>query len=97
MIAEQAGGASDGHRRIMDIEPQDIHQRAPLFIGSKYRWRLTVLKNSSLKENPESTFFVSRLAEIVHLSVLGDVFGHGVRVCECSVGCVWVYLTTLQK
>lgn len=37
MIAEQAGGAaSDGHRRIMDIEPQHIHQRAPLFIGSKH-------------------------------------------------------------
>jgi fructose-1,6-bisphosphatase I len=35
-IAEQAGGsASDGHRRIMDIEPTELHQRTPLFIGSK--------------------------------------------------------------
>jgi len=36
MIAEQAGGlATDGTRRILDIEPQELHQRVPLFIGSK--------------------------------------------------------------
>lgn len=35
-IIEQAGGiASDGKRRIMEIEPTELHQRAPLFIGSK--------------------------------------------------------------
>jgi fructose-1,6-bisphosphatase I len=35
-IVEQAGGkASDGVRRIMDIQPSSLHQRAPLFIGSK--------------------------------------------------------------
>jgi fructose-1,6-bisphosphatase I len=35
-IAEQAGGvASDGFRRIMDIEPDELHQRAPFFCGSK--------------------------------------------------------------
>lgn len=35
-IAEQAGGAaSDGVNRIMDIEPTDLHQRVPLFIGDK--------------------------------------------------------------
>jgi len=34
-IAEQAGGAaSDGRQRIMDLEPQALHQRTPLFIGS---------------------------------------------------------------
>lgn len=34
-IVEQAGGAaSDGHRRIMDIEPTGLHQRTPLIIGS---------------------------------------------------------------
>lgn len=35
MIAEQAGGrASDGVQRIMDIEPQSLHERTPLYIGS---------------------------------------------------------------
>jgi len=35
-LVEQAGGfASDGKNRILGIEPKDIHQRTPLFIGSK--------------------------------------------------------------
>jgi len=34
-IVEQAGGAaSDGHRRILDIIPEDLHDRVPLFIGN---------------------------------------------------------------
>jgi fructose-1,6-bisphosphatase I len=34
-IAEQAGGkASNGFKRIMDIEPEELHQRVPFFIGS---------------------------------------------------------------
>ncbi len=34
-IVEQAGGrASDGHQRILDIEPTTLHQRTPLFIGN---------------------------------------------------------------
>ena len=34
-IAEQAGGAaSSGERRIMDMAPESLHQRSPLFIGS---------------------------------------------------------------
>ena len=36
MIAEHAGGkATDGQRRIMEIEPESLHQRTPLFIGTK--------------------------------------------------------------
>lgn len=36
LIIEQAGGkASDGHSRILDIVPDKLHQRTPLFIGSK--------------------------------------------------------------
>lgn len=36
MIIEEAGGmATDGVRRILDIEPQELHQRVPLFVGSK--------------------------------------------------------------
>ncbi len=34
-IVEQAGGkASDGQKRILDIMPEKLHQRVPLFIGS---------------------------------------------------------------
>lgn len=34
-IIEQAGGkASDGVRRILDIQPESLHQRTPLLIGS---------------------------------------------------------------
>ncbi|MDP3441898.1 MAG: fructose-bisphosphatase class I, partial [Ignavibacteria bacterium] len=34
-LAEQAGGkASNGFKRILDIQPSDIHERSPLFIGS---------------------------------------------------------------
>ncbi|XP_060673867.1 fructose-1,6-bisphosphatase, chloroplastic-like [Ziziphus jujuba] len=34
-LVEQAGGkAIDGHRRILGIEPHEIHQRTPIFIGS---------------------------------------------------------------
>jgi fructose-1,6-bisphosphatase I len=36
LIAEQAGGrATDGKQRILDIEPKTLHQRSPLYIGSK--------------------------------------------------------------
>jgi fructose-1,6-bisphosphatase I len=35
-LAEQAGGyASDGHGSILDICPHKLHQRTPVFIGSK--------------------------------------------------------------
>ncbi|KAH7404410.1 hypothetical protein KP509_15G024400 [Ceratopteris richardii] len=34
-IAEQSGGkGSDGKRRILDIQPIELHQRLPLFLGS---------------------------------------------------------------
>jgi len=35
-IVEVAGGkATDGKQRILDIQPTEVHQRTPLFIGSK--------------------------------------------------------------
>ena len=35
-VAEQAGGvATDGFNRIVEIKPEELHQRTPLFIGSK--------------------------------------------------------------
>jgi fructose-1,6-bisphosphatase I len=34
-IMEMAGGkATDGKQRILDIQPVQLHQRTPLFIGS---------------------------------------------------------------
>ena len=34
-VVEQAGGkATDGEKRILDIEPTQIHEKTPLFIGS---------------------------------------------------------------
>jgi fructose-1,6-bisphosphatase I len=40
-ITENAGGAaSDGQRRIMEINPEALHQRTPLFIGSKEEIKL---------------------------------------------------------
>jgi fructose-1,6-bisphosphatase I len=37
MIAEQAGGkASDGEERILKLQPEELHQRCPLIIGSPY-------------------------------------------------------------
>lgn len=35
-IAEQAGGlATTGRKRVMEIEPERLHQRIPFFVGSK--------------------------------------------------------------
>jgi fructose-1,6-bisphosphatase I len=35
-IAEQAGGlATTGRKRILDIQPQQLHERVPFYIGSK--------------------------------------------------------------
>jgi fructose-1,6-bisphosphatase I len=35
-LAEQANGkASDGYRRIMEIEPSELHERVPFFCGSR--------------------------------------------------------------
>jgi fructose-1,6-bisphosphatase I len=37
MLIEQAGGlATNGKDRILDLQPQNIHERSPLFLGSKY-------------------------------------------------------------
>jgi fructose-1,6-bisphosphatase I len=35
-LVEQAGGAaSTGTERVLDVKPTELHQRVPLFIGSK--------------------------------------------------------------
>jgi len=48
-IAEQAGGmASSGNGRILDIQPETIHQRTPLMVGSR-REMETLLLNGYTK------------------------------------------------
>jgi fructose-1,6-bisphosphatase I len=35
-LIEQAGGyASDGYNSILDIEPTELHQRTPFFVGNR--------------------------------------------------------------
>jgi fructose-1,6-bisphosphatase I len=35
-ITEQAGGtSSDGHQNLLDIQPTELHQRTPMFIGNR--------------------------------------------------------------
>ncbi len=48
-IAEQSGAkATDGFQRIMEIQPNSLHQRTPLLIGSKEM----VVEAQSLMHNP---------------------------------------------
>jgi fructose-1,6-bisphosphatase I len=36
LIVEQAGGAaSTGYERILDIQPEGLHQRVPVILGSR--------------------------------------------------------------
>ncbi len=59
-LAEQAGGkASDGFRRILDIPINDIHQRCPLFIGSK----LMVEKAEALMREHSADFLEQYMKE----------------------------------
>jgi fructose-1,6-bisphosphatase I len=49
-LTEQAGGmATDGHRRILDIQPDSLHQRTPLAIGG--RNEMTLLVSALQSEN----------------------------------------------
>jgi len=53
-IIEQAGGkASDGFRRILDIQPSSLHQRTPLFIGSAEM--VTMAEEFMSRHSPVST------------------------------------------
>jgi len=50
-LAEQAGGkASDGYMRIMDIKPTELHQRVPIFCGSK---NMVEVAENFMKNYPE--------------------------------------------
>ncbi len=50
-ICEQAGGrATDGYTRILDIVPEKLHQRIPLFIGSEEDVRIAEEFEQGLRE-----------------------------------------------
>ena len=50
-LAEQAGGlATDGHRRILDIQPGELHQRTPFFVGSK---NMVEKVHQFIRDNPD--------------------------------------------
>ena len=56
-IVEQAGGAAtDGRQRIMDVKPMELHQRTPLYIGSKrdVDTAMAMLANSSGTSAPSA-------------------------------------------
>ncbi|RTL56735.1 MAG: class 1 fructose-bisphosphatase [Sphingobacteriales bacterium] len=53
-IVEMAGGrATNGQQRVLDVQPHQLHQRSPLFIGS--RQMMDELENY-LKETNEANF-----------------------------------------
>ena len=35
LVEEAGGAATDGRRRIVDIEPRQLHERVAVFMGSK--------------------------------------------------------------
>jgi fructose-1,6-bisphosphatase I len=52
-IAEQSGGvATDGHQRILEIEPTEFHQSTPFYIGSKkmVEYALSFARSETLVE-----------------------------------------------
>lgn len=52
-IVEQAGGKSTtGRKRILDIQPTDIHQRVPVILGSKIEVSLIELYHSEFDSQP---------------------------------------------
>ena len=57
-IIEAAGGrASNGKQRIMEIQPTDIHQRTPIFIGSEEDVKM--VEHFMVKEEVNSEVYIS--------------------------------------
>lgn len=55
-LVEQAGGAaSNGHKRILDLQPEEIHGRAPVFIGCKDDVKLAEEFIAKLEDNAPIT------------------------------------------
>ncbi|SUO96243.1 class 1 fructose-bisphosphatase [Suttonella ornithocola] len=53
-LAEQAGGiATNGQQRILNIQPQTLHQRSPFFVGSK---NMVEKVMNFIQDNPERIY-----------------------------------------
>ncbi len=51
LLAEQAGGvASDGKNRILDLIPEELHQRSPFFVGTR---SMVEDAEQFIRDNPE--------------------------------------------
>jgi fructose-1,6-bisphosphatase I len=71
-IVEQAGGvASDGFRRILDINPTELHQRSSIFIGSEKMVRVA----EAMMAKYAVPVSEDRLAEdkLTQLNVIGGI------------------------
>lgn len=54
-LTEQAGGtATDGYKRVMEIEPSELHERAPIFCGSK---KMMQKAESFMAKYPEDSIY----------------------------------------
>lgn len=71
-IIEQAGGvASDGFHRILDIMPTELHQRSPLFIGSKNMVNKALEMMSAF--SPQSDKIPNAEDKLEELGVVGGI------------------------
>ena len=71
-ITEQAGGrATDGYQRIMDIKPEELHQRVAYFVGST----AMVLEAESFIQQRGSFVDHSAAAPTLHQRSKGSFLG----------------------
>lgn len=57
MLVEQAGGAaSTGRERILDVQPQGLHQRVPVILGSKAEVERVVAYHAAHDRGEDVTF-----------------------------------------
>jgi fructose-1,6-bisphosphatase I len=77
-IVEQAGGvASDGFRRILDIQPTELHERVAIFIGSENMVRMVegMMAEYSPQSAPQTEVSDRTLADstLEDLNIVGGI------------------------
>lgn len=57
MVVEQAGGAaSTGRERVLDVEPESLHQRVPLILGSREEVERLVAYHTAYDRGEDAVF-----------------------------------------